>query len=81
MSKCNGRKVKLATLHGPIHVPDIGQLGPKLSNFQNGVDKAVDMVIDEPFLMIYVKGRLASAEVPIPLANVSHMVLVPEEKA
>lgn len=71
MSAVNKRKATQATLHGTIFVPNIGQLGPSLSNKQTPTSKAIDMTVDEPFLVL----RIGNSTVPVPLTNVTHLVL------
>lgn len=76
MSKYNGAKVKEATAHGTIFVANVGQLGPTLSATPTASNKGVSMVIDEPFLVLTATDKTGKKlTVPVPLANISHMVL------
>jgi hypothetical protein len=79
MSELNGRKLKLATMHSNIFIPGVGDIRKELSNTDDGVNKAVQLVIDEPFVILTLKNKVGTAiTVPVPLVNFSHMVLAKE---
>jgi hypothetical protein len=79
MSNVNGRKVKLATMHANMFIPGVGDIRKELSSTDDGINKAVGMVIDEPFVVVTLKDKGGNVlTVPVPLTNFSHMVLVKE---
>jgi hypothetical protein len=82
MSKVNGRKVTRATLTDTIFVPGIGTVGKDLNGTQSAEHSAVEMEIDEPFLLCVFRERQTKKpiEVPVPLAQVRGLVLATEVK-
>lgn len=79
MSAINGKKLTHATLHNPIFVEDIGSIGSSLHAAHNGLHKAVDMTIDEPFVILRIKDRAGNEKVvPVPITGFTHMVLAKE---
>lgn len=77
MSEFNGKKVSYATLKdGPIFIPSYGQLRAELSSTGDGVHKAVEMTIDEPFVILEITDKVGKKITDlIPLTSFSHLVL------
>lgn len=76
MSKINGKKLVSATMHQNIFFPGIGEIKKELTSVFNGMNKTVDLVVDEPFVIIGVKDKgNKTISIPVPLTNFSHLVL------
>lgn len=74
MSSYNGRKVLFAKLHSVIHVPNIGQFGPTLTDAGDGANKAVSMVmVGNDIIEATVRG--SKTVISIPTLNCTHFVL------
>lgn len=70
------REVLAATLHGPIHIPGVGQFGPVVTKDPTKAQtKDLKMHLEGNFLIMVVKGQ----EVILPLSSVSHMRLGPAD--
>jgi len=80
MSRINGEKVIIAQLNAAMFIPGIGTLPQELSSTQNAVDRAISMVVDEPFLLCQVEGKTNRRmyDIAIPLENVKSLVLASE---
>jgi len=79
MSALNGKKLRLATMHANMFIPGVGDIRKELSSVDDGINKAVGMTIDEPFVVVTLKDKGGNAlTVPVPLTNFSHMVLAKE---
>lgn len=78
MSKHDGKSVKFAVLHQPIFAPGYGQLPANLSGsgVNSGIDKAVKMTIQEPYVLIEAKDQVGKpVEILVPLSGFTHLVL------
>lgn len=75
MSALNGKKLKYATLHYPLFVPGLGTIGPTLSNDNSATHKAIEMIVDEPFVSLKGTTNGKSYTMYIPLTSFTHMVL------
>lgn len=76
MSKLNGKELSYGVMHGTVHVPNMGQIGPVLTSTNDAMHKTVKMTVDEPFVILEVpikNGRPMTVNVPI--VNFSHMVM------
>jgi len=79
MSEVNKKKLKLATMHANMFIPGVGDIRKELSSVDDGINKAVHMIIDEPFVLVSLKDKGGNTlTVPVPLTNFSHMVLARE---
>lgn len=79
MSKLNGKKLQAATMHQNIFFPNVGEIKKELTNVDSGLNKAVDMVIDEPFILVTTKNKANKPVIiPVPITNFTHMVLADE---
>jgi len=79
MSALNGKKLRLATMHANMFIPGVGDIRKELSSVDDGINKAVQMTIDEPFVVVNLKDKGGNTlTVPVPLTNFSHMVLARE---
>lgn len=76
MSQFNKREVTYATLHGPCHLPGVGQFGPVLVKDLTKM-RDIRMFLSDGFLQVLIKG----AEILLPLSSVSHMQLAKEAPA
>jgi hypothetical protein len=65
------RVVTYAKLHGPIHVPSIGNIKETLTPDATGTTKDLKMVATDLGILATIKG----VEVFIPYTMVTHMVL------
>ena len=84
MSPLNGKSVKAATLHQPIHHEDIGQIGPALRSVQTNQNKPVKMTIMEPWVLLEVpnaKDKKKIVKVPVPISGFTHIVLDDEKNS
>lgn len=76
MSKLNGKELAYGVLHGTVHTPQSGQIGPVLSATPGPITKAVKMTVDEPFVTVEVPNKTGKATViNVPIVNFSHMVV------
>ncbi len=76
MSKINGQKVIMASMHNGIFIPGIGEIKKEVSTTSTG-SKVKSLTIDEPFLILEVledKSRRIYT-VPVPLTNFASLVL------
>lgn len=79
MSALNGKRLKLATMHANMFIPGVGDIRKELSSVDDGINKAVVMTIDEPFIVVQLKNKAGSEMiVPVPITNFTHMVLAKE---
>lgn len=60
MSKLNGKEIENAVLHNAIFIIGVGSLGPNLSAKQTPSSSKVEMVIDEPFVMVRAQEKRGS---------------------
>lgn len=77
MSNINGKSVKTAVLlSGGLFVQGFGTTRSTLSNVDDGINKAVKMTVDEPFLLLEMKDSQTKAvtKLAVPLSNFSHMI-------
>lgn len=72
MIQLNKRKVAYAALHSTIFIPGHGQVGPTLDPKSTG-SKIKDLTLFAQYGLLLVS--MGGKDVPIPLTNVSHMVL------
>lgn len=76
MSEINGKAVKSATLHENTFYPGVGEIKKELHTQGDGLNRAVKMKVDEPFLMVEVKDKVGKAvTLAIPLTNLKQLVL------
>lgn len=75
-SSINGRAVTYAVLPSPVFAEGTGHFGPTLSTKSPGT-KILKMTIDEPWLLVDVKGTQSGTvvTVPIPVTSLSHTLL------
>lgn len=75
-SAINGKSLTYAVLPGPIFANGTGHFGPTLDTTSTGT-KVLKMTIDEPWLLVEVKGTQSgkSVTVPIPITSLSHSIL------
>lgn len=79
MSKYNGSKLSYACLHYPIHVPDMGSIGPTLSTIKNPTVKQLDsMTLEDGFVAIEVTNANKIYKILVPITSFTHMVAVPK---
>lgn len=69
------RSIKTVTLHGTIHTPTGGTMGPTLTVNQNALTNSCEFELVDGFVIA--KGMVKSKkfEVAIPLTNVTHITL------
>ncbi len=78
MSKYDSKKLSYAVLHGPIHHPSIGQIGPVLQSVSDSQRSAVTMTVCEPWVLLEVpskKDKKKTVELLIPTSGFTHTVL------
>jgi hypothetical protein len=75
MSKLDGKELDYAVLHGVIHTPETGQLGPVLQNKSDSLRKAVTMTISEPWVIVEVRDAKDPKKIhvlPVPITGFTH---------
>ena len=73
-------KVRYAVMHGTIHTPETGAIGPVLSNVFDPQRYPVNMTLSDDSKRITVeafhpKNRKQSTKLEIPITNFTHFVL------
>lgn len=72
-------KVELALLHAPLHTPETGALGPKLTSYKDAQNKAVKMedTDDGKFLVVWApvpSNPKKLVKIIVPMSNVVYYV-------
>lgn len=77
MSKVNGKNVLAASLHENLFVPGVGEIRKELSSTASGLNKAIKMTIDEPFLLLEIEAPQArrTFTISVPLSNFKHILI------
>jgi hypothetical protein len=77
MSEMNGKKLRGAQMHENFFYPGLGEIKKELSAVDSGMNNAVDMTIDEPFVVLRLndKKSKASYTIPVPITNFKYLVL------
>jgi hypothetical protein len=70
------KKLSYAVLHAPVHVPDMGSIGPTLSTIKNPTIKQLEsMTLEDGFVTIKVASSKQVFEVLVPITSFTHMVV------
>ncbi len=79
MSKLNNKELSFARLKTKLFMPDLGEVGPTLTNKNTPEGKAVKMTVDEPYVRIELSNKLnKSVTLVVPMEQFTHLVEVPE---
>jgi len=73
--------LKFGKMHGIVFVPNVGNIGPTLTNSNSGTEKAVKMTVDEPWVLIETTDKFKKpAFISVPIEYFTH-ILTDDKKA